>query len=218
MGWAGILGRKAELGAQGGLCSCSMSGLGSGVLHGGEARVIACVGSSLHSAADVSPPPTCPPAGNSRTALGEGAEGTDVVLAAAINMQTLAQQMLSKDQQETSGSSSQSGGSTGADMKQQQAGGLALPSPAAVLVAAAGVLASAAQQQQEQGRGRQAANAVADLAAADAAVGTGAAASSAAASGTSGFESEAMPVASAQEVQALLEEEITAMSRLLDGR
>ena len=139
-------------------------------------------------------------AGNSSRGLAEGAAVAEVALAAAVNLPALAEQMLAK--QEAQGGSEHSGTANAAPQQQQQQSvqKSAILSAASVVAAAAGKLAEAMQQQQQQPEAGQS----------DAMSSNGNSSDAATAAAAVG--------PSASEVQVMLEEEMQALDRLLDGR
>lgn len=137
-------------------------------------------------------------AGNSSQSLGEGAEMADVALAAAVNLPMLTEQLLAKQEEAAVASGDEQSIAT-ADMLQQSKP--VLVSAATAVAAAASALAGTGQQQDGEAQ-------PGSKAAAAAAVVSSAAATAAAVA--------AAP--SVRDVASLLEEEIRAMSALLDGR
>ncbi|EFN50817.1 hypothetical protein CHLNCDRAFT_141758 [Chlorella variabilis] len=134
---------------------------------------------------------------NSSQSLGEGAEMADVALAAAVNLPMLTEQLLAKQEEAAVASGDEQSIAT-ADMLQQSKP--VLVSAATAVAAAASALAGTGQQQDGEAQ-------PGSKAAAAAAVVSSAAATAAAVA--------AAP--SVRDVASLLEEEIRAMSALLDG-
>ena len=146
-----------------------------------------------------------PVAGNSSQVLGEGTAAAEMALAAAVNLPKLTEQLLAQEALKGSGSGNDGSAnvvSSGSSMLQQNKSSLL--SAAAAVAAAATAFADAVQQQQQQLQEGQPGSSSSSIA------GSGAASSAVAAAGVA--------PTSAQDVQALLEEEVNAMNCLLDGR
>jgi hypothetical protein len=142
--------------------------------------------------------PRCPArptsAGNSSRGLGEGVEMANVALAAAVNLPALTEQLLARQEEEAAAA-----GDAGVSDSLLQQSKPALVSAAAAIANAASALAGAAAR--EEG------TSVDDKEGAAAAAASAAAAAAAIAQAPT-----------AAEVASLLEEEVRAMSALLDGR